>query len=177
MNLLRQLIFMLLVKFSKLCLAKFWANNICSSITIMIRQIFWQHFDVDFLTSVLTGSNLEKSALTSVTRLAIFCTLGNFSKPVATIIVPKLSTFRAIFCKGVNISHFSNEIIFGQLLQTFGNLILVTLQLQQPVFTSFCVNGDSNGGGLRSRWWGQANMTANHIIWENKLNLRRIGFK
>ena len=108
---------------------------------------------------------------------AIYCTLGNFSKPVATIIVPKLSTFRAIFCKGVNISHFSNEIIFGQLLQTFGNLILVTLQLQQPVFTSFCVNGDSNGGGLRSRWWGQANMTANHIIWENKLNLRRIGFK
>ena len=35
----------------------------------------------------------------SVTRLGDFCTLGNFLKPVATIILPKLPTFEAIFVK------------------------------------------------------------------------------
>ena len=40
---------------------------------------------------------------------AIFCTFGNHSKPVATIILGN-------FCKVVKIIHFSIEIIFGQLL-------------------------------------------------------------
>ena len=31
------------------------------------------------------------------------------------------------FCKGVKINHFSSEIIFGQLLLTFGDFFLVTL--------------------------------------------------
>ena len=35
----------------------------------------------------------------SVTRFIDFCTLGNFSKPVATIILPKPPTFKAIFVK------------------------------------------------------------------------------
>ena len=52
---------------------------------------------------------------TSVTRLGYFCTLGNNSKPVATIILPKLPTLLGNFCKGVKIIHFSSEIIFGQL--------------------------------------------------------------
>ena len=47
---------------------------------------------------------------------AIYWTLGNFSKPVATISLPKSPTFLGNFCKGVKISHFSSEIIFGQLL-------------------------------------------------------------
>ena len=47
---------------------------------------------------------------------AIFCTLGNHSKPVARIILPKLHTLLCDFCKGVKIIHFSREIIFGQLL-------------------------------------------------------------
>ena len=42
---------------------------------------------------------------------AIYCTLGNFSKPVATII---LTTILGNFCKVVEIFHFSSEIIFGQ---------------------------------------------------------------
>ena len=33
----------------------------------------------------------------------------------------------AKFCKGVKICNFSGEIIFGQLLWTFGNFLLVTL--------------------------------------------------
>ena len=57
----------------------------------------------------------------SVTRL------GNFSKPLATISLPKSLAFLGNFCKGVKVYHFSIEIIFGQLLQTFGDFYLVTL--------------------------------------------------
>ena len=46
---------------------------------------------------------------------AIYCTLGNFSQPVATIILPKSPTFLGNFCKGVKIFLFSSKIIFGQL--------------------------------------------------------------
>ena len=56
-----------------------------------------------------------------------FCTLGNFLKPLALINLPKSLTFLGNFCKGVKIYHFCSEIIFGQLLQTFGDFHLVTL--------------------------------------------------
>ena len=46
----------------------------------------------------------------------IYCTLGNHSKPLATINLPKFPTFVSNFCKGVKIIHFSSEIILGQLL-------------------------------------------------------------
>ena len=42
--------------------------------------------------------------------------LGNFLKTLATINLPKSSTFLSNFCKGVKIFNFSSEIIFGQLL-------------------------------------------------------------
>ena len=53
----------------------------------------------------------------SVTRLG---DLLNFLKPLATINLPKSPTFLGKFCKGVKIYKFSSDIIFGQLLQTFG---------------------------------------------------------
>ena len=52
-----------------------------------------------------------------------------FLKSLATINLPKSSTFFGNFCKDVNIIYFSSEIIFGQLLQTFGHFFLVTLNL------------------------------------------------
>ena len=58
---------------------------------------------------------------------AIYCTLGNFSKPEATIILPKLPTFLGNFCKDVKILHVSSGIILEQLSLTFGNFLLVTL--------------------------------------------------
>ena len=61
------------------------------------------------------------------TDWAIFCTLGNHSKLVAKIILPKSPTLLGYFCKIVKSIHFSIEIIFGQLLQTFGDFYLVTL--------------------------------------------------
>ena len=65
---------------------------------------------------------------------AIFCTLGNHSKQGANIILPKLPTLLGNFCKGVKTIHFSIEIIFGQLLYTFGDFYLVTCF--QPIFPS-----------------------------------------
>ena len=61
----------------------------------------------------------------------IYWTLGNFTKPVATISLPKSPTFLGNFCKGEKIFNVSSEIIFGQLLQTFGDFYLVTLRLAQ----------------------------------------------
>ena len=58
---------------------------------------------------------------------AIYWTLGNFLKLLATINLSKSSTFLGNFWKAVKIYHFSSEIILRQLLQTFGNFFLVTL--------------------------------------------------
>ena len=52
------------------------------------------------------------SAESSVTRLGYLL----HSKPVATIILPKLPTVVGNFCKGVKIFHFSSKIIIRQLL-------------------------------------------------------------
>ena len=60
----------------------------------------------------------------------IFYSLGKFFKALATISLPKSLTFLGNFCKGVKILNFSSEIIFGQLLQTFGYFYLVTLQVK-----------------------------------------------
>ena len=75
---------------------------------------------------------------------AIFCNLGNFLKPLATINMPKSPTFLGNFCKGVKIYHFSSEINFGQLLQTFGDFYLVTLIIMLIWETTklFCTCGN-----------------------------------
>ena len=44
---------------------------------------------------------------------AIFCTLGNFVKPLPTTNLAKSLTFLGNFCKCVKSYHFSSEIIFG----------------------------------------------------------------
>ena len=62
---------------------------------------------------------------------AIYLNLGNFLKPLATINLPKSSTFLGNFCKGVKIYHFPSKIIFGQLLLIFGDFFLVTLILTE----------------------------------------------
>ena len=65
--------------------------------------------------------------ISSVTRLGDFLQFGQLFNYLATIDLPKSPTFLGNFCKGDKIIHFSNEIIFGQLLQTFGDFYLVTL--------------------------------------------------
>ena len=46
--------------------------------------------------------------------LAIYWTLGNFLKPLATINLPKSPKVLGNFCVDAKILNFSSEIIFGQ---------------------------------------------------------------
>ena len=57
--------------------------------------------------------------------------MGIFSKPLATISLPKSPTFFGNLCKGVKIFNFSSDIIFGQPLKTFGDFLLVTLDIKR----------------------------------------------
>ena len=86
----------------------------------------WRDQWVTLVLLPLWPSGLQMTAI-SVTRLGDLLHFGNFLKPLATINLPKLLTFLGTFCKGVKIYHFSSEINFGQLLQTFGDFFLVTL--------------------------------------------------
>ena len=71
---------------------------------------------------------------------AIFCTLCNFLKPLATINIPKSPTFLGNFCKGLKIYHFSREIIlhFYRHLAIFSGHTALTKELHAKVnlFTS-----------------------------------------
>jgi len=49
----------------------------------------------------------------------------------AAINLPKSPTFLGNFCKGVKVYHFSNKIIFWQLLYSFGDIFLVTLVVEK----------------------------------------------
>ena len=68
-----------------------------------------------------------------MTRLGDLLNFGQFLRPLATINLTKTPTFLGNFCKGVEIIHFSSEIIFGQLLKTFGDFVLVTLSPSHAV--------------------------------------------
>ena len=50
--------------------------------------------------------------MTSVTRLGDLLKFGNFLKTLASINLPKSSTFLGNFCIGVKIYHSSSEVIF-----------------------------------------------------------------
>ena len=64
-------------------------------------------------------------------QIGRFLHFGRLLKRLATINLPKSLTFLGNFCKGLKIYHFSSEIIFVQLLLTFGNFFLVTLVRSQ----------------------------------------------
>ena len=77
---------------------------------------------------------------------AIFCTLGNHSKLMATINLAKSPTLLDNFCKDVKIIHLSSEIIFRQLLWTFGDFYLVTLTLGRGPFSlrkKYCLGSNA----------------------------------
>ena len=59
---------------------------------------------------------------TSVTRFGDLLDLRQLFKAfLTTIKLPQSPPFLGNICKGVKIIHFSSEIIFGQLLKTFGD--------------------------------------------------------
>ena len=77
---------------------------------------------------VLQYLHLHLDTTISVTRFGDFLDFGQLLKPLATINLPKSPTVLGNFCVVAKIYHFSSEIIFGQLLWTFGNFSLVTLK-------------------------------------------------
>ena len=58
---------------------------------------------------------------------AIFGTLGNFLKPLATINLPKPPTFLGNFCKGVKIYLFLGKSFLGNFYRHLAIFFLVTL--------------------------------------------------
>ena len=56
-----------------------------------------------------------------VGQIGQFLHFGQLFKASGHNYLPQMPTLLGNFCKGVKIIHFSFEIIFGQLLQTFGN--------------------------------------------------------
>ena len=66
-----------------------------------------------------------------MTRLGEFLHFVQPFKPVATMNLPKSTTSLGNFCKGVKIIYFFSEIIFGQLLETFGDFYQATLNAPQ----------------------------------------------
>ena len=87
---------------------------------------------------------------------AIYWTLGNFLKPLATINLPKSLKFPGNFCIGVKSYHFYSEIIFGQLLQTFGNFFWLHCTLSTNLS-----NGNSVFHGIK----GLPKHTTNAFQW------------
>ena len=67
------------------------------------------------------------SIVTSVTKFGDLLDFGQLLKPLAIINLPKSPTVLGNFCVGAKIFNFSSEILFGQLLWTFGDFSLVTL--------------------------------------------------
>ena len=75
-------------------------------------------------------SPFTNSPTISVTRLGDLLNFGqNFKGLWQQLICPNCP-----HCKGTKIIHFYSEIIFGQLLRTFGDIFLVTLP--QPLGTN-----------------------------------------
>ena len=78
-------------------------------------------------TEILSATHCQFECQVVWPNLAIYWTLGNFLKPLATINLLRSATSLGNFCVGAKILNFSSETIFGQLLWTFGDFSLVTL--------------------------------------------------
>ena len=83
-----------------------------------------------------------------VTRLGDLLDFRRVLKAFGNINLPKSPTFLGNFCKGVIIFHFSSEIIFGQLLQTFGDFFLVTLLPSENYSRRSCCKQCNNCAAL-----------------------------
>ena len=67
-------------------------------------------------------------ATASVTSLGDLLHFGQLLKICGNHYFAKIAHILGNFCKGVKIFHFvPSETIFGQLLQTFGDFLLITL--------------------------------------------------
>ena len=109
---------------------------------------------------------------------AIFCTLANFFKPLATISLPKSLTFLGNFCKGVNIHHFSSEIILGNFYRHWGFLsghtdgVLPTPEPNRPLRTVSEIREDPIWRkSMRGKIWLELLLRE---MGKNRLNLAKV---
>ena len=80
-------------------------------VTLAANRIRW-----DFLlVPGLGNANVQRGRAAAAVwpDWAIYCTLGNFKKPMAAIICPNLQFFLGNFCKGVKIYHFEAKSFLG----------------------------------------------------------------
>ena len=70
---------------------------------------------------------IRKQIKECVTRLGNFLHFGQLFKACGNNYFSQITHISGNFCKGVKIFNFSSGIIFGQLLQTFVDFLLVTL--------------------------------------------------
>ena len=98
----------------------------------LLRQLSHNH--CPYNVSFDTFYSSSRCHTTSVTRQGDLLDFGQVLKPLATISLPKSTTFlETIFAEVSKSLHFSSGIIFGQLLWTFCNFLLVTLAHSQLV--------------------------------------------
>ena len=67
--------------------------------------------------------------MSSGTRLGDLLQFGQLFEACANNYFAQIVHILGNFCKGVKVFNSSSEIIFGQLLKTFGNFFLVTLDV------------------------------------------------
>ena len=99
--------FYIFAKVAKFC--QIWSHWLGHSLRAVVEQLDFSKIDISFWPIFCKTSYLG-------TVWPDLATLGNFSKPLAAINLPKSPTFIGNFCKGVKIFNFSNEVIFGELL-------------------------------------------------------------
>ena len=82
--------------------------------------------------------------MSSVTRLGDLLHFGQLSKACGSNYFAQIAHILGNFCKCVKMFHFYCEIIFGQLLYTFGDFLLVTLDMS--THNTLVVAGDRTQG-------------------------------
>ena len=111
----------------------FWANFHCSKWPIIKNLAIRSHrIKVTIVIGGQSGEDFSAKVICkmfcftdSVIRFGDLLDFGQLFK--ARINLPKSPTVLGNFCVGDKILNFSREIIFGQLLWTFGNFSLVTV--------------------------------------------------
>ena len=76
----------------------------------------------------------------SVTILGDLLHFGQLFKACGNTYFAQIAHILGNFCRGVKIFHFSSGIIFGQLLQTFGDFLLVTRLASRHLWEGFLLN-------------------------------------
>ena len=101
------------------------------------------HFKTHVKTRLgVNGPRFGQRPVWSVTGLGDFLHFGQFFKACGKNYFAQIVHILGNFCKGVQIIHFSSEIIFGQLLLTFVRLFIshtacVSQQVPYIIITSF----------------------------------------